>query len=74
MYYSKDYSTRMLIQHVRSNLKQVYNNHLEARADAKFGSENKANVQWSLQPFENCLYHLDGSHIPATSLLLRPNL
>jgi hypothetical protein len=32
VYYSKDYSTSMLVWHVRRHHKQVYNNHLEAEA------------------------------------------
>lgn len=41
---------------------QAHNNHLESKADAKYGSENNANDQQSLQlflihchTFENCL-------------------
>ena len=63
VYYSKYYSTSMLVRHVRRHHKQVFTNHLEAEADAKLASENKASgCQRSLKPFlincpkfENCL-------------------
>jgi hypothetical protein len=42
VYYSRHYSTSMLVRHVRRHHKQVYTNHLEAEADAKLASENKA--------------------------------
>jgi len=52
VYYSKDYSTSMLIQHVRRHHKQVFKNHLEAEAEAKLASENKASgCQQLMQPF-----------------------
>jgi hypothetical protein len=35
VYYTKDYSTSMLVRHVRRHHKEVYKNHLEAKAYAK---------------------------------------
>jgi hypothetical protein len=50
VYYSKDYSTSMLVWHVRRHHKQVYKTHMEAKA--KLASENKASgCQKSMQPF-----------------------
>jgi hypothetical protein len=52
VHYSKDYITSMLVRHVRRHHKQVYKNHLEAEAQAKLASENKASgCQQSMQPF-----------------------
>jgi hypothetical protein len=52
LYYSKDYSTSMLAWYVRRHHKQVYKNHLEAEAEAKLASENKASgCQQSIQTF-----------------------
>jgi len=50
VYYSKHYSTRMLVRHVMRHHGKVHKNHLEA--EAKLASENKASgCQQYIQPF-----------------------
>jgi hypothetical protein len=56
VYYSKDYSTSMLVRHLKRHHKQVYTNYLDVQADSKVG------MQQSLKPylldcpkFEKCL-------------------
>jgi hypothetical protein len=41
VYYSKDYSSSMLVQHMKRHHKQVYKNHLEAEANAKLALGRK---------------------------------
>ena len=51
VYYSNDYSTSMLIRHMKRHHMDVYQHHLEAKAKAKLAEEGKADAQWSIKPF-----------------------
>ena len=46
-YYSMDYSTSILTQHMKRHHKQVYKQHLEDLAEAKLAMEGKVNAQKS---------------------------
>jgi hypothetical protein len=52
VYYSKDYSTSMVVWHLGRHHKQVFRNRWEAEVGAKLASENKASYcQQSMYPF-----------------------
>jgi hypothetical protein len=64
VYYSKNYSTGMLIHHVQRHHKQVYQQHLSSKAEEKIVSQSRQSIgtKGTVKPFlincpkfENCL-------------------
>ena len=51
VYYSKYYSTSMLIWHMKRHHKDVYKHHLEAKAEEKLAEEGKGDAQRYIKPF-----------------------
>ena len=51
VYYSKDYSTSMLIWHMKRHHNDIYKNHLEAKAEEKLAEEGKGDAKQSIKPF-----------------------
>ena len=49
--YSKDYSTSMLIWHIKRHHKDVYKHHIEAKGEEK--EDGKGDSQRSIKPFLN---------------------
>jgi len=45
VYYSKDYSTSMLIWHMKRHHKDIYKHHLESKAEEKLAKEGKGDAQ-----------------------------
>ena len=50
VYYSKDYSTSMLIRPMKRHHKDVYKHDLEAKAEEKLAEEGKGDAQRSIWP------------------------
>ena len=80
VYYSKNYSTSMLIRHVQRHHKQLYQEHLTSKAEEIIASEQRRNTQGfpssSLKPFliscpklKKLSCKLDDCYVPAYSLL-----
>jgi len=53
VYYSKDYSTSMLIWHMKRNHKDVYTHDLEAKAEEILAVEGKGDAQRSINHFSS---------------------
>jgi len=51
VYYSKDYSTSLLIRHMKRHHKDMYKHHLEAKVEEKLAVEGKGDAQQSIMPF-----------------------
>ena len=51
VYYSKDYSTSMLIRHMKRHLKDIYKHHVEAKVEEKLAAEGKGDAKRSINPF-----------------------
>jgi len=51
VYYSKDYSTSMLIRHMKRHHKDIYKHHLEAKVEEKLEEEGKGDAQQSIKPY-----------------------
>jgi len=51
VYYSKDYSTSMLIWHIKRHHKDIYKHHLKSKAEEKLSEEGKGDAQGSIKPF-----------------------
>jgi len=72
-YYSKYYSTGIIIWHMNRHHKDTYKNHLEAKVDEKLAVEGKGEAQQFIKPFHitcpNIKQSLYDCYIPATLLL-----
>ena len=51
VYYSKDYSTNVLIWLMKRHHKDMYKHHLEAKAEEKLAEEGRGDAQQSIKPF-----------------------
>jgi len=51
VYYSKDYSTSMLIWIIKRHHKDLYKHHLEAKAEETLAVQGIGDVQQSIKPF-----------------------
>jgi len=52
--YSKDYSTSILIWHMKRHHKDIYKHHLEAKVVEILAEVGKGNARRSIKPFLTC--------------------